>query len=268
MSRLPSFKRPPVAEVAIAAQFEGIRGLTGPIMGLLWQRFRELFPKLEVHPALDPHVERSDPATGMGIRLKLETVPSSRVWFIGTDDAHLIQVQQDRFVFNWRRIEGEDYPRHEQVRGSFDKSFGIFQRFLTDEGLGEPRLNQWELTYVNRIPSGDGWHRHGELGAVVPLLAASGKGRFLPEPEDIALQFRYRIPEEAGSVSRLLIVANPGFDSTGKPVLGLTLTARGGLSQGGEGSLASRLDLGREWIVRGFTEVTSKTMHQHWGRER
>ena len=153
------------------------------------------------------------------------------------------------------------------MRASFEKNFGIFQEFAADEKLGKLRLNQWELTYVNHIPAGDGWQRHGELGSVIPSLVRSMKGAFLPEPEDIALQARYGIPDGEGAVSRLYVVANPGFDQSGRPILGLTLTARGGLGQGAAGSLLSRLDVGREWIVRGFAEVTSKTMHRHWERE-
>ena len=266
MSPLPSFKRPPVTEVAIAVQFGEIRSLTGPHMGLLWQRYREAFPKIEVHPALDPCFERSGPAPGAGLTVKFETVPTPRAWFIGSNGAHLIQIQPDRFVFNWRRIQGEDYPRYPKVRASFQKNFDIFQNFLANEQLGEPKLNQWELTYVNRIPAGAGWRRHGELALVVPLLAGSMKGAFLPEPEDIALRVRYPISDRAGGASRLYVVANPGFGDTGEPVLGLTLTARGGLGQGAAGSLVSRLDVGREWIVRGFAELTSKTMHRHWER--
>jgi uncharacterized protein (TIGR04255 family) len=263
----PSFRRPPVTEVAIAAQFGEIRGLTGPHMGLLWQRYRDSFPKLEVHPALGPRFERSGPAQGTGPTVKLDRVPTPRAWFIGSNEAHLVQVQQDRFVFNWRRIPGEDYPRYQHVRASFQKNFDIFQEFLGDEQLGSPKLNQWELTYVNRIPAGDGWHRLGELGSVMPLLVPSMEGAFLPEPEDMALQVRYRIPDGEGAVSRLYVVANPGFDQSGKPILGLTLTARGGLGQGAAEALLSRLDVGREWIVRGFAEVTPKTMHRHWERE-
>ena len=267
MNPLPSFRKPPVTEVAIAAQFGEIRGLTGPLMGLLWQRYRESFPRLEVQPALDPHFERSGPAPGKGVTVKFEP-PAPRVWFIGSNEAHLVQVQRDRFVFNWRRIQGQDYPRYENVRASFEKNFGMFQEFLAEEQLGEPTLNQWELTYVNHIPAADGWHRHGELGSVVPLLVGGMKGAFLPEPEDIALRVRYPIPDAEGSVSRLYVVASPGLDQSGKPVLGLTLTARGGLGQGAGGSLRSRLDVGRKWIVRGFAEVTSETMHQHWERRR
>jgi len=265
---LPSFKKPPVAEVAIAAQFGEIRGFTGPHMGLLWRRYRESFPKLEVHPALDPRFERSKPAPSEGITVKFETVPTPRAWFIGSDGAHLIQVQQDRFVFNWRSIQGQDYPRYEHVKASFEKNYGLFRNFLADEQLGEPRLNQWELTYVNHIPAGDGWHRHGELGAVVPLLVGSKQGAFLPEPEDIALRVRYPITDGEGHLSRLHVVVDPGFDPSGKPGIVLTLTARGGLGQRSKGSLESQLDLGRKWIVRGFADVTSARMHRHWERER
>ena len=269
MNPLPSFRKPPVVEVGIAAQFDGIPGLTGPHMGFLWQRFRESFPKLQVHAALDPRLEQAGPDPGKRLTVTLGTSPAPRAWFMGSNEAHLIQVQQDRFVFNWRRIQGQDYPRYEHVKASFREKFAIFQRFLADEQLGAPRLNQWELTYVNHIPAGEGWHRHGELGSVVPLLDSSADCGFLPEPEDIALRVRYRITGGVDSVSRLYVEANPGFDPTsGNPVIGLTLTARGGLDQSAEGSLESQLDVGREWIVRGFAEVTSKKMHRYWERER
>ena len=268
MNPLPSFRKPPVVEVAIAAQFDGIPGLTGPHMGLLWQRFRESFPKLQVHPALDPRLEQAGRDPGKMLTVTLDTVPAPRAWFIGSNEVHLVQVQQDRFVFNWRRIQGQDYPRYEHVKASFRENFAIFQRFLADEQLGAPRLNQWELTYVNRIPAGEGWHRHGELGSVVPLLDSSAECGFLPEPEDIALRVRYRITAGVDAISRLYVEANPGFDPTsGKSFIALTLTARGGLAQSTADALGSRLDVGREWIVRGFAEVTSKTMHRHWERE-
>ncbi len=266
MKPLPSFGKPPVTEVAIAVQFREIRGLTGPRMGLLWQLYRKSFPKMEVHPALAPRFERSGSASAKRLDVKFG-IPAPRVWFIGSNEAHLVQVQQDRFVFNWRRIEGEDYPRYGRVRALFFQNYGIFQEFLVDEGLDNPRPNQWELTYVNRIPAGEGWHRHSELGLVLPLLAGSANSEFLREPEDIALRLRYPVPDMEGSVSRLYVEATPGFDPSGDPVFGLTLTARGGLGQGAASSLESRLDVGREWIVRGFAEVTSRTMHRHWERE-
>jgi len=267
VTALPSFRKPPVVEVAIAAQFGEIRGLTGPHLGLLWRRYRESFPKLDVHPPLDARYERAEPAPAGGLTVRLEQVPTPRAWFKGSNEVHLIQVQKDRFVFNWRRMPGRDYPRYERVIESFLANFESFQGFLADEELGRPVLNQWELTYVNHISAGDGWNHHGELGSVIPLVESSGTGGFLPQPEDIALRIRYRITDQPG-IARLHVEASPGFDQHARPTLQLTLTARGGLEPDAASSLESSLNAGREWIVRGFADVTSRTMHEIWERER
>ena len=92
-------------------------------------------------------------------------------------------------------------------------------------------------------------------------------GVFLPEPEDISLSVRYRIPDQPG-IARLYVAVNPGFDQQGNPGLRLTLTAHGGLEPDGASSLETSLNVGREWIVRGFADLTSRTMHEIWERER
>lgn len=264
---LPSFKKPPVIEVAIAAQFKALEDLTSPRAGLLWQRFRRQFPNLELHPVLEPRFERSGPALPPGFRIEIEEIPAHRVWFVSADKSHLIQVQKDRFVFNWRRVADQDYPRYEQVREAFEEHYSVFQEFLTAEQLGELRLNQWELTYINHIEIADS--QHGGLSSVVPLLVGPMSDTFLPGPEDIALQARYRIPPDEGntSLARLYVMATPTLSNVpNNTAFRLTLAARGNLEQGD--SLLSRLDLGREWIVRGFTEVTAQTMHELWELER
>jgi hypothetical protein len=59
----------------------------------------------------------------------------------------------------------------------------------------------------------------------------------------------------------------PAMDlKTQQPMFVLTLTARGRpIGEGIEGALAM-LDIGREWIVRGFASVTTRTMHDVWRR--
>ncbi len=252
-------------EVAISAQFRPLDDLTSPRVGLLWQRYRDDFPNLEVHPVLESRFEQSSPVPPQNFHIEIGRPPTSRVWLVTDDRSNLIQIQQDRFVFNWRRIGSQDYPRYEHVRAEFEKNFGVFLEFLAEEQLGEPKLNQWELTYVNHIHAGIGWHQHGELNSVVPLLVGEMKRKFLPEPEDIALRVRYPI-QGGRSLSRLYVEATPMVTPpSGELAFRLTLTARGKL---GDADLRSQLDMGREWIVRGFTEVTSEKMHQLWKRER
>jgi hypothetical protein len=48
----------------------------------------------------------------------------------------------------------------------------------------------------------------------------------------------------------------------------LTLTARGRPGSDGIPGVLQFLDVGREWIVRGFTSITTATMHKIWGRRR
>jgi len=52
-----------------------------------------------------------------------------------------------------------------------------------------------------------------------------------------------------------------------RPIYVLNMTARGApLGDNLEGVLGF-LDIGHEWVVRGFTAITSDVMHRVWGRD-
>lgn len=268
--RLPDFTNPPVIEVALSVQFAPLPTFRTPHFGLLWSEFRNEFPRTEEHPPRPTVMERFDkrPAPGMDVRVEVAfPVPQSR--FLNDKGTELIQVQQDRFVHNWRKMgEADEYPRYEAVKRRFEEELGIFRRFLAREGLGDLVPNQCEVTYVNHIVSGVGWERHGELGEIITTWRASYSDAFLSEPEDIGLRIRYIIPGVDGKpLGRLLVGIDPAFRrEDDKPIYVLTLTARGRPSgEGIEGAL-NFLDIGREWIVRGFTSVTSPRIHECWGR--
>jgi len=188
------------------------------------------------------------------------------VWFDG--GAELIQVQRDRFLLNWRRKNEETYPRYGHLRAAFLEHFTTFQDFLRSRGMGGTRPVQWEVTYVNHMRPGDAWSRYGQLGKVLTHLAHDPKGHFLGEPEDVAVQIRYRISREGSPIGRLHVTAEPASVTDGQPVIVLSLTARGGLRETPRGNLADYLDLGREWVVRGFTDATTEEMHREWKIER
>jgi hypothetical protein len=66
---------------------------------------------------------------------------------------------------------------------------------------------------------------------------------------------------------RLHVAAEPAIRrSTGEEVYRITLTARGAPTGTGGDDVFGFLDLGREWIVRGFASITTEKMHQAWGR--
>ena len=67
---------------------------------------------------------------------------------------------------------------------------------------------------------------------------------------------------------RLYVAAEAGFaEDTGIPIFILTLTFKARpLSVDREG-VRRALDFGHHWIVGGFAELTTASMHEIWGRK-
>ena len=270
---LPDFSRPPVVEVALSVQFEPLESLRTPQIGLLWQEFKNQFPKVEEHGPLNSVVERFGLRGSKQPNIQLEMMqspPMPRCWFLNADGTELIQVQKDRFAHNWRKAgEGDLYPRYEHVRDRFCQELETFRRFLTDNQIGELSANQCEVTYVNQIISGEPWERHGQLGEVLTVLKAQYSDSFLSEPEDAEVAIRYVICDDQGErLGRLHVTAKPAFRSSDdQPIFVLTLTARGKPEGDNIQGIQRFLDRGREWVVRGFVSITEPHMHQVWSRQ-
>ncbi len=269
---LRDFGNPPVIEVVLSAQFDPIKGLRGPQTGLLWQKFRDRFPKFEEHPPLEPVIESFGITRAKNVNLKfelIEGVPEIRTWFLSDRGDKLIQVQQDRFIHNWRKVTDKDeYPRYGHVVSTFAKELAVFRDFIDEERLGELFFNQCEVTYVNHIVSGEGWSGHGQIDKVLRAWKEVDKEAFLQEPEDLRLAIRYIIPDDQNKpIGRLHISAVPLFRvSDNKPLLALTLTARCKPEGRGIEGLIESLNKAHEWVVRGFASATTPGMHEIWER--
>ena len=263
---LPDFENPPVIETVLSVQFEPLAAIRTAHLGLLWEKFREGFPKTEERPPLDPVVEQFGEIkrARLGLRLEAyEAPPVPRMWFVNAQGSEMIQIQTDRFIKNWRKEgEAEKYPRYERVRGSFERDFAIFQKFLAENQLGAAHVNQCEVTYVNHIVSGEGWDSFGDLERVFtfwksPKVAIPGAA------EDLRCSGRFVIPGVGGKpVGRLHVDLQRALrTSDNKPMYVFQLTARGQV-----GDSFEFFDLGREWIVRSFAVLTTPHMHAVWKR--
>lgn len=270
---LPDFKKPPVIEVALSVQFERLVALSSLRMGLLWREFRSRFPREEQHPPLDSVQERfgvPKGPTGMNVRIEMTRVPPvPRSWFLNETGNRLLQIQPDRFGLNWRKANTDDaYPRFELLLDAFKSEWARFSTFVETEKIGELAPSQCEVTYVNHLEAGLGWNNFNELDKVLTVWRDSFSDSFLPQAEDTRLALRFVIPAETGEpIGRLHVAVDPAFRaSDSKPVLVMTLTARGvPVGEGLEGVLAF-MNTGREWIVRGFASVTTPEMHSLWER--
>jgi uncharacterized protein (TIGR04255 family) len=265
---LPDFSNPPVVETVFSVQFDRLSAFRTAHFGLYWSEVRNRFPTTEEHGEIPAVVERSPeqlpPAVGIQFQA-LETPPTPRFWFIDKRRAELLQVQKDRFVKNWRKAgEGDLYPRYEQVRAGFDIDFNDFTQFVSRNQLGTIRINQCEVTYINHIVAGAGWETHADVDKVLNVWAQPTSA-YPGRAQDMTFHARFPMLDQDGQfVGRLNVSFRPvNRISDGAPMFLLELTARGQLGEGTE-----FFDLGREWIVRSFAELTTPAMHEIWGRRK
>lgn len=262
----PKFRYPPVIETLLSVQFARLEKFSIPYFGLFWSEIRDAYPEQEVQPPVGQEVEQfGQPPGPLTLNLALVQEPLARCWFISREGDQLIQVQRDRFIRNWRKPpeapESREYPEYRVLRPRFEADWLKFVQFLEREGIGRPEVNQCEVTYVNHIPVGDG--SFGKLDGMLRILAAPGGG-FLPEPEILSLDVRYVMHDKRG---RLHVTLHPAIRRhDGERVIQLTLTARGRPASAAHADVMAWLDLGHDWVVSGFADLTTRSMHDQWER--
>jgi uncharacterized protein (TIGR04255 family) len=252
---LPDYDKPPVIEVVCGISFETIEKFRGPHLGLFWQKVRKKFPLCE-------HAQRLE-FTPPELDLK-NYVP--RIWFINDNKNMLIQLQNNKFFFNWRRMQQEeDYPRYKTIIKAFKTNLEIFNKFLEDENLGSVKPIKCELTYINHIPKGDGWDSLGDINGVFRDLTWSSKKRFLKPPIGLGGQVLFALPDDNGRLNVTLQHGERKIDKL--PMLILQITATGLGSDKSNDAVWKWFEIAHEWIVCGFTDLTGTSIQKNiWQR--
>jgi len=258
------FDRPPVVEVACGVLFANKTPIQTAHVGAFWARVKSTFPRVEDAPPLPTILEEQGNAI---TEIEWNVLPPlRRAWLVSGDGRHLIQIQQDRFLFNWKRSLDEDlYPSYDTVIKEFEKHLSSFLSFLDDVGVGRPSYRQFELTYVNHITAKNGLESVSLNDLFVDHKISSSSQRFLPQPEGFNWATSYPLPDDAG---RLHIVAQSAVNtSTEEKIIRLDLVARGIPSDASEAGRRPWFDMAHEWITHGFADVTSSVLHNEiWKR--
>jgi uncharacterized protein (TIGR04255 family) len=255
------YTAPPVVEVVCGVVFEPIMELSTAFFGLLWSQYRKEFPKTYDQPMIQSPIPID---SGKPMKI-IPQIMTPRVWFMSEDERQLIQVQQDRFHFNWRRQEKSDeYPHFKEVYKSFKNHYETLAKFLSESGTQEAREQKYELTYINHIPVDNVWQRLERLGLVFPDLAwRETKSRFLPAPTNVHWEAQFPLPDGAGILSAKIRTARE--KATGKLVLLFDLTAHG---PAGTLNFDKWFELSHHWVVQGFNDLTGTDMHHEvWQRK-
>jgi uncharacterized protein (TIGR04255 family) len=262
---LPDYREPPIDEVAIAAQFPSIPNLTDSHIRDFWKSVRDEYPIAENQPRLEGPIESYSSAQALTFQLPAPGgIPlPMRMWMISDADDFLLQVQNTRFIQNWRRRQGA-YPRFEELRDRFWKNYNQFRSFLDTQDISAPIVQQVEVTYLNWIP---------EIPMVEYLLPAASTGLTIDGtthlPEDQSWSARYLLGNTDGTIERLYVQCLPAVRPISPDVrgsqLGLVFRAarEGGLT---DEQMEFLINSGHVMIVETFAQVTTASAQQTWGR--
>jgi uncharacterized protein (TIGR04255 family) len=268
-SPLPEFEKPPVSEVAMGVEFLPLANWRSPHAGLYWGRINKEYPQTEVQPPLPSQIEKfgeefwAQPA----FRVELANPDSNRSWFLADPATKLVQVQRDHFIINWRKVRGDEvYPRYlKEIRPRFEREWKHFCGFLVEQKIGTVSVQQCELTYVNDVLKDDGWSSFAEALTLFEPWWKRGSDGFLPIPETVTVMGSVQMPNQSGRLHFSAQHVRRTIDN--REAIQLRLVARGRPLSGEDKDILNWMDLAHEWIVRGFTDLTSARAHKLWGRK-
>jgi uncharacterized protein (TIGR04255 family) len=134
------------------------------LFGKYWVQGAEQYPRRAVHPAVHEQPRLVPYAQGQ------------RVWLISADDQFFLQLQSDRFYFNWRK-RGPAYPRFRDhdgqgLRSRALREFERFTAFCSAEVVESPRILRTEVTKIDRVPYTDAKDLAGKLRVATALQPA------------------------------------------------------------------------------------------------
>ncbi len=262
------FDHPPLVEMVLGVQFGPLAGFTSAHFGWFWREYlTKDWPGVLTVPELPDQFEEFEPSSpwrppSLQLKLRAPEEPG-RVQFSNADGDRSIQIQRSRFLYNWRKREGP-YPSHDQACVEFGEHLDTFRRFVAAAGLGPLTLNQWEVTYVNRIAKGSLWTKPEDWSAVLPgLLTAEPDDAALPL-ESLSLQRHCVISQREGRLH--LLVQHARLGPSGDEALVVQLTARGPLRPDDQENAARGIALGHAACLREFLRITSAEAQKAWGR--
>lgn len=253
---LPRYRNPPLNELAVGVHFESLAGWQTRHVGQFWGEVSGEFPITEDQtPIFD--VER-------GPRFQiLELPPLRRTFFVSQGQEFVIQLQESRFLLNWRKKQPRDvYPRFGAVFNEFLRHWGHFSDFVTRATIGALKPARYELTYVNHIEQADNPVSATAERYVKLFNWSDLRPQFLPPPTGINVVWTFPLPEQLGFAQANL---SQGVRADGRAVLVLVMTCTGSASP--KVSLNDWFNVAHRWLGEAFKELTTDAARAEWGYE-
>ena len=259
------FERPPVEEVVCGIQFKSLDALATAHFGQLWNRY-----KLDGYRGATDESILVPQSESFGMESPSDSQPLPfplRVWFHKGDGTAIVQVQRDHFLHNWNKSSTQTkYPKYHHIKSLFKERLDTFQSFLNESEIGRIQPTKYQITYVNHIAQGEGWETIECIGEILPSFQwRSSSNEFSPMPSNMMIQLSLDLPTALASLHAVARVAYRKSDH--KLMLLLEFILRGMPNDPSSHEIWNWFDTAREWIVRGFADLThDQVQTKIWGR--
>lgn len=267
---LPQFDAPPVIETVLSAQFSQIPHFSNAHAGWFWKNYLDSsWDQIKQVSRLEEKNERFGEeavwAPDVG-RFTIQTQPQvERLQIIKSENQRMIQIQDSRFIYNWRKPQDGGYPSYEKLLPEFRENFSKFQQFSSDSGNPDLKLEQWEVTYVNYIPKGELWNSLADWTKICPSFSSIVTDVSGQVIDGFRGSWSFVIENNKGRLHVDMKHARAANEK-GAEILLLQLTARGPINK--DVDLWTGFDVGHEAIVRSFADMTSSDCHKVWKRRK
>jgi len=268
---LPRFGNPPVVETVLGVHFRTLEKFTSAHQGVFWDRFfRVQFPKLEEKaPVEELHERFGDERVifaAPALRWQVTDRPDApRLWAVSESGGHVVQIQKNAFFANWQKTtENSTYRPFLERRQEFVQQLGHLEQFVRELDLGRLEPTSWIVTYINHIEYEGGQSVGPAAAGTFAVWANHTSDNWLPLPDKVAFEMAFPLPENTG---RLHVTSTPVIRlNDKKEMLRVDLTARGQVKTRDVTGVLEGIDLGHEWVVRGFVSLTRPEVHKVWER--
>lgn len=262
------FEKPPVDEVVLSVLFQSLDSLLAPHLGQIWQEFKEDgFVGIEEQAPVSPVVEEF-PSRIHEPQLQVLRAPDlARIWFIHEDKSQILQVQRNRFTFNWRKTDpNQQYPGFSSICEKFEDFYNRFCQIIKDMKIGEVAPLQYELTYIDQLRQGDGWGSLNEIGKIYNLfIDFQQSNSFWLGAESLILRTSFTLSDLHGRLH--LTISNRIKMPEESQTLQTDFTIRG-FPENTNYTMIEWFKLAREQIRKKFVSLfTENIQTQIWGRK-
>jgi uncharacterized protein (TIGR04255 family) len=264
----PHFKNPPIYEQAISIGFERLTAFSIVDPGLFWTHLRDEFPIVESGPRLPITTEWFEGPDAQSTLTLSPAVPLPKTVYKTPDAGELIQLQDDKFVFNWvRASENAQYPRFEQTSARTYSLFARWSDFVAERHGKAPQIRQCELTNVNVVPVKEFGADFDDMNRAFKVDPFAWDVPGLVAETYVRQRVHRMVDESMNSIGRLHSVISPVFLESGEKAFHFEITARSAPNIGTLDEARDFFNRGHDMINGAFLASVTNYMREVWGEK-